>query len=143
MCGLACRMTAALEQGIPVLPAVKDIQAHHHATRRLRSAYNPVPGCAHRHFWPTSNVRRFQILPYDSRSLHSLARNHSHAGHHGRDSGQSLPVRKHNPLRMPANHHQRPGTTFRVTTFLRPARRLFIRSPMALWNGCIILSRLP
>ena len=60
-----------------------DIQAHHHATRRLRSAYIPVPARAHRHRGPTSNVRRFQILPYGSRSLHSLAGSHSHAGHHG------------------------------------------------------------
>ena len=36
-----------LGTSMPVLPAVKDIQAHHHATRRLRSAYIPVPARSH------------------------------------------------------------------------------------------------
>ena len=49
---------------------------------------------------PTSD--NFQILPYGSKSLHSLSRSDSHAGLHGRDGDPSPTVRMDNSLRIPA-----------------------------------------
>ena len=39
-----------------------------------------------------SNIRRFQILPYGSRPLYTLAGSHCPAGHHSRDGSQSPAV---------------------------------------------------
>ena len=45
-----------LGASMPVLPAVEDIQAHHNATRRLRSAHIPVPARTRRNRRPTASV---------------------------------------------------------------------------------------
>ena len=69
-----------------------------YTTGRFRRAYIPVPAPTHRHRLPTSDIRRLQILPYGSRSLHTLAGSHSTAGHYGRDGSPRPAVRMDNPL---------------------------------------------
>ena len=75
-----------------VLLAVEDFQARHQTTGRLSFAYMPVPACLRRYRWPNHDMRRFQILPYVSRPLYTLAGSHSPAGHHSRDGSQSPAV---------------------------------------------------
>ena len=109
---------------MPVLPAVEDIQAHHHATGRLCPAYIPVPAPTRRHRQPTSNIRRLQILPNGSRPLFTLARSHSPAGHYGRDGSPSPALWVDILLRMPVNHHQRPGPAIRIAAVPFPGQHL-------------------
>jgi hypothetical protein len=49
-----------LDTSMYVLPAVEDIQTHHHTTGRLRSAYISVPARVHRHRWPTPSSYGFR-----------------------------------------------------------------------------------
>ena len=45
-----------LGMSMPLLPAVENIQAHHHATRRFRCAHIPIPARTRPHRRPTANV---------------------------------------------------------------------------------------
>jgi cleavage and polyadenylation specificity factor subunit 1 len=75
------------------------------------SPYIPVPARS-RHHWPTPDIRRFQILPYGSRPLYTLAGSHSPVKHHNRDGSQSPAVRMDNSLRLPAKITNDQGRQF-------------------------------
>ena len=74
---------------------------------------------------PTSDIGRLQILLYGCRPLYALAGSHSPAGHYGGDGRPSPDIWMDSSLRMPANHHHRPGPAVRIAAVPFPGQYLW------------------
>jgi hypothetical protein len=101
---------------LPVLPAFKSLLSHSDPVGRLYTAGSPRPARPHRPRGAASDVSRLHVLPHCSRPFHPLARSHPHSGYHSRHRGTCPTVHLDIRLRLPTDHHHRPGTPVRIPT---------------------------
>jgi hypothetical protein len=67
-----------LGTGLLGLPLLQSHSPHCYSSGRIHTTGSPFSSCLYRPRWASSAVSSLYVLPYRSRPLHALARNHPH-----------------------------------------------------------------
>jgi hypothetical protein len=110
---------------LPTLPVFQSLPPHSNSFGRLHTAGGTFPACPHRPCGAPPNVGGLHMLPHCSRPFHPLAGSRPYPRHHGRHRGTRPTDGLDIPLRLSADHHHRPRTSVRVSTFSLPGQAMW------------------
>ena len=141
-CGRACRRTAAPGHERPSIASGRRYPGtrtpHWEISLCLFPGSSTCTSTSLAHF----RLQTAQILPYGSRSLHTLAGSHPTTGHYG--GFPVMDARKTSPLTWADNSNRCCFTPWPAcAASVCPSRRLSSLPPTVLWSGCIDHSRPP